>query len=163
MKWLNDCLKVLNSFLEGILTFFFFIMVALVILLVFLRYVFKTTIIGGNELVVFLFIYTTALGAFTGFVKNTHINIPVVFDHFPAKARKYVDIFNHFMILILNGVIVILGFSWIKSVGGFDSPELHIPQGMIQVSVLIGCGLVILYCINHMIAGIRDLVSRKDK
>ena len=48
--------------LEVIITFLFFVILSITITLVVMRYGFNSAIIGGNEAINYLFIYTTALG-----------------------------------------------------------------------------------------------------
>lgn len=55
--------EIVAGVLERLLTIVFMGIFALVVVLVVLRYVFNTTIVGGNEATVMLFIYTTALGS----------------------------------------------------------------------------------------------------
>jgi TRAP-type C4-dicarboxylate transport system permease small subunit len=52
----------LSNLLEQFLTLLLFLIFATVVLLVVLRYVFNTTIIGGNEGALVAFVYTTAIG-----------------------------------------------------------------------------------------------------
>jgi len=48
-------------------------------------------------------------------------------------------------------VMIHYSLPWIKSAGNFESPVLRIPNWVVQISVPIGCSLVILYCLNHII------------
>lgn len=160
MKWIDRFTKALTMFLEGIITVFFFVMLILVILLVILRYVFSATIIGGNEALQFLFIYTSAFGAAVAVGKRQHIKISVLLQQLPIQTQKIIDVLNHILIMILNGYLIALSITWISSVGYFQSPVLRIPRGVVQVSIPIGCGLLILYGICNIIADF--LSTNKD-
>ncbi len=63
MSWLIKLERSITRLLEGIVVLCFLGIFTLIITLVILRYGFNTTIIGANELVVILFIYSSALGA----------------------------------------------------------------------------------------------------
>ena len=67
--------RILIVILDGVITFFFSVIFMLTVLLVVLRYVFNTSIIGGNEAMEYLFIYTTAIGAAAALGRRDHIKI----------------------------------------------------------------------------------------
>jgi TRAP-type C4-dicarboxylate transport system permease small subunit len=137
-------------FVEVFITFLFFAITVMVILLVILRYFFKTTIIGGQEFVTFCFIYTTAVGAALALVKGEQIAVRVFLERLPARAKVWVERVDFFLIALLNVVVVILSIPWIRSIGHFPSPVLRIPQGVVLMSLPVGCGLVSLYAILLM-------------
>jgi TRAP-type C4-dicarboxylate transport system permease small subunit len=147
MKWE----KRLDRVLETLLTLMFFSILMLTILLVIMRYGFNSSIIGGNEAMNYLFIYTTALGAAVSVGQGTHIKISFVVDHLPDRARRVADMIGYGLIAFINAVMIYYSIPWIRSAGYFESPVLRIPNWMVQVSVPLGCGLVILYCLNHLV------------
>ena len=147
MKWE----KRLDRVLETLVTLMFFSILMLTILLVIMRYGFNSSIIGGNEAMNYLFIYTTALGAAVSVGQGTHIKISFVVDHLPDRARRVVDMIGYGLIAFINAVMIYYSMPWIRSAGNFESPVLRIPNWIVQVSVPIGCSLVILYCLNHLV------------
>jgi TRAP-type C4-dicarboxylate transport system permease small subunit len=136
--------------LEMIITFFFFIILSITITLVIMRYGFNAAIIGGNETMEYLFIYTTALGAAISVGNGEHIRISFFIDKLKSRSRKYVNILNYLLVGFINGVMIWYSLNWIRSTGYFESPVLRIPTWTVQISVPVGCGLVILYCLNHI-------------
>ena len=139
--------------LEGIVSLIFLVMVVLVLLLVVLRYVFATTIIGGNEATQFLFVYTTAFGAAISIGKNNHIKISVIVEHLPVRFQRAANALNSVLIILLHAFLLYLSIKWISSVGYFESPVLQIPQGIVQVCIPISCGFIILYGLRQIAAG----------
>jgi TRAP-type C4-dicarboxylate transport system permease small subunit len=123
----------------------------LTIVLVILRYGFNEAIIGGNELVEYLFIYTTALGAAAALGRRQHIKITWFIDKLAPVYRKIVDVLGFFLIALINAVMIYYSIPWIRTVGDFESPVLRLPNRLIQVIVPVGCGLVILYCVYHIL------------
>ena len=146
--------RIMLIILEGFITFFFSVILILTIILVILRYVFNTGIIGGNEAMEYLFIYTTAIGAAAALGRREHIKIMYFVDKLPFTMKKVVNILDLILIGFINGVMIWYSIPWIKSVGSFESPVLRIPNRIIQVSVPIGCSLVILCCLCLMVTGI---------
>lgn len=106
---------------------------------------------GGNEAMEYLFIYTTALGAAVSVGQGTHIRISFLVDHLTGLPRQCIDMVGYLLIAFINAVMIYHSLPWIRSAGYFESPVMRIPNWMVQVSVPIGCTLVILYCLNHVV------------
>lgn len=133
--------------LEVMLGYVFLVITVATIVLVILRYFFSTTIVGGQEFVVFCFIYTTAIGAAVLLARGEHIAVGVFPNLLPCQCRRWLRRTNHLLVAALNGILVALSVPWIQSVGHFPSPVLRIPQGIVLLSLPIGCGLVALYAL----------------
>ena len=140
----------LTRLLEVIVTLFFSIMLILTITLVIMRYGFNAAIIGGNEAMNYLFIYTTALGAAVSIGNREHIKITFFIDKLKARPRKLINIVDYLLIGFINAVMLWYSLPWIRSTGYFESPVLRIPNWLVQISVPVGCSLVMLYCLNHV-------------
>ena len=143
--------RALTRGLEGIVTFFFLILAVLVVALVVLRYAFNTTIIGGNEVTGYLFIYTTALGAAVSVSNGQHIRIGVFVARLAPAARRLAEAIAVSLVLALHASLLWLSSEWIGAVGGFEFPVVHIPQGIVQAAIPLGCGFVILFCLVRLI------------
>ena len=137
---------VLNRILNSLITVIFFIIVVLTILLVILRYVFNTGITGGNEMMEYLFVYTTAIGAAIAIGKNEHIRIGFFTESRGPVLKKIMDLFGIACIALINIVFMYLSYRWISKVGGNESPVMRVPMRIIQVSVPAGCILSVIYC-----------------
>lgn len=161
MKWLIKTEKVLTRILIGIISFCFFGIITLISTLVILRYGFNTTIVGANEFVVILFIYTSALGAAIIIGKKEHIAITYFFDKLPISLRKAVDINNLILIAFLNSVMIWYSIRWISITGEYLTAVLRIQQAYAQIIIPIGCGIAILYCIYHIISTLT--INKKNR
>jgi TRAP-type C4-dicarboxylate transport system permease small subunit len=150
--------KFVSRLLEGVITVFFFIILIITITLVIMRYGFNAAIIGGNEAMNYLFIYTTALGAAISIGSGEHIKITYFIDKLNPHSRKIFNILNYLLIAFFNCVMVWYSWPWIQGTGYFESPVMRIPSWTVQISVPIGCSLVVLYCLNHIIAEIVDRI-----
>jgi len=151
MNGIRNAVKIATNVLEWLVALCFFVILMLTIVLVILRYGFNEAIIGGNELVEYLFIYTTALGAAAALGRRQHIKITWFIDKLAPVYRKIVDVLGFFLIALINAVMIYYSIPWIRTVGDFESPVLRLPNRLIQVIVPVGCGLVILYCVYHIL------------
>lgn len=157
MNWFSRIERRLTRVLEGVVSAGFLVLAVLVVTLVVLRYVFNTTIIGGNEVTGYLFIYTTALGAAVSVGTGQHIRIGVFVEALPRRAGLMVDVLALLLTLALHAGLLWFSMEWIGAVGGFPFTVVHIPQGVVQVAIPIGCGLVMLFCLTRLAALIRTL------
>ena len=139
------------------------IIFAMVVLLVVLRYVFSSTIVGGNEFIVLLFIYTTSIGAAVAISRKEHIAINFLVDRLADGPRKIIEIVGFALIALINAVMVWYSLTiWIPLTGHFILPALQLPQGYAQAAVPIGCGLAALSSLSHiglLLAGIEQFGS----
>ena len=140
----------LNKILNICITIIFFTIVIITILLVILRYLFNTGIIGGNELMEYLFVYTTAIGAAIAIGKNEHIKIGYFVERWNRVLQLAADLFGISCIAVINIVFIFLSNSWISKVGNSESPVMRIPMKAVQLSVPIGCILSVIYCLFNI-------------
>jgi len=138
-------------FLEKLMTCFLAIIFLLTITMVVLRYVFKSSILGGSELITFLFIYTTAIGAAVAIPKNRHIRIEFFLNQLGKKMRLTAEVFVYICIAFINGIMMFYSLDWISKVGKDLSQSLGIPLGWVKVSVPIGCSLAVLFSLYAVI------------
>ncbi len=151
MSSTRQTINYLTKILEIVVSFFFVCIFLLTVILVALRYGFNSSIIGANEVMNYLFIYTTALGAAISLGKNTHIRISFFVDMLPEKINRIVTILNYILIGGFNIILTVYSINWIESTGGFESPVLRIPKWIVQISIPIGCILATIYCLNHVV------------
>jgi TRAP-type C4-dicarboxylate transport system permease small subunit len=151
MNAIRRAMDLLARILETFITLCFFVILTLTIVLVVLRYGFNASIMGGNELMEYLFIYTTAIGAAVALAKREHIRITWFIDRLAPLPRRVIDTVGFLLIGFINAAMIYYSVPWIRAVGGFESPVLRLPNRTIQLIVPIGCGLVILYCAYHIL------------
>lgn len=103
------------------------LMSLLVIVFVFLRYSFNLTFVWAEEMITMLFISTTYFGAVMSMKYNEHINIGYFYENMPARLRRYVDILNFLIILVLQIALVWISMNWIAKVGNNLTVGLRVP------------------------------------
>ena len=148
---MKDPLPQLSNVLERLLRVLLFAMFAMVALLVVLRYVFGTTIIGGNEATVVAFIFTTAIGASIAIGRGEHIAIDYFVGKLPVRVQQNISQVRLALLLLVNAVIFFFAVIWIQRTGGFLMPTLGLPQLVAQISIPIGSGLSMVYCVMRLL------------
>lgn len=158
MKSLIRVANLLALILDCVIASIFAVILLITILQVILRYVFNESIIGGNELMEGLFIYTTAIGAAVAVRRRRHINISYIIEQLPKFLQRLDDILVHALIAFLNGVMIFYSLRWIGKVGSNESPVMRVPEWIFQISIPIGCSLVIVYCLVMIVLAVYDEV-----
>ena len=137
----------LSRMLEGLLALLLLAIFGTVVLLVILRYVFNTTLVGGNEGALIAFVYTTAIGGALAVARREHIEIRYFVDLMPAGIQRFLGVLQLTLVAIVNFAIVWHSIVWIADTGSYLMPALQLPQVVAQFSVCIGSGLAFVYCV----------------
>ncbi|SDH74629.1 TRAP transporter small permease [Propionivibrio dicarboxylicus] len=141
----------LSGVLQWLVMVLCIVIFVLVIVLVALRYLFNTTIVGANEAGVMLFIYTTALGGAVDIARSRHIIVDTFVNCLSARVRRIVDGTNLVIVGMLNAFLFKYSIDWVGAVGGSEHPVLHVPEGLVQVAMPIGCAFSVLFCVTRLV------------
>jgi TRAP-type C4-dicarboxylate transport system permease small subunit len=147
--------RILAAIIDGAIATFFALILLITIMQVCLRYGFNSSILGGNEAMEALFIYTTAFGAAAAVRRRMHININFLVELLPESGQRVADVLVHLLVAFLNGVMIYFSIGWISKVGGNESPVMRVPEWIMQISIPLGCGLVICYCLVNIILNLQ--------
>lgn len=146
----GSVVRVLNLLVQIALATILFI----VFLLVVLRYVFHSTIIGGNEATLVAFVYVSLIAAAISLRNDEHIAVRFFTDKLPRRPRQLLVVIRWFFLAGINLLLLLYAVIWIKQTGGFLMPAMGLPQWVAQISVPIGSGLGFAYCCKQLIAAI---------
>jgi TRAP-type C4-dicarboxylate transport system permease small subunit len=152
---LKKTADLLTLILDGVIAFFFAVILLITIFQVVLRYGFNASVLGGSEAMEGLFIYTTAIGAAAAIRRRQHININFMVKLLPVMLQRAADVLVHLLVAFLNAVMIYYSVAWIGKVGSNESPVMRFPEWTMQISIPVGCGLVIFYCLVNMALAIR--------
>ena len=149
MKALRNLLNNILNILAGLsLT----VMVVLTTYQVITRYVFNAPSTWSEELVGYLFAWSTMFGAAIVSGERGHMNIPILVDKFNPPMRKALHIFAEVIALLFSASILVLG--------GFKVSSLAMGQMTSSLGVAIGtfywvmpvCGVVMtLFAVLNII------------
>ena len=137
----------LVCFLEALVCLCFFSFFVMVLLLVVLRYLFNSSITGGNEIITILFVYTTAIGAALAVGRRDHIAINILKERMSMRMARHLNMLQLALVGAINFALVWFRFPWISQTGDNLMPTIGIARSVVQLSIPIGCGLAVLFCI----------------
>ncbi|WP_447045046.1 TRAP transporter small permease [Vreelandella sp. H-I2] len=158
MRVMRRFASLLENLIAALIAAVFLLCLALVIL----RYVFSIGFAGAEEVMRFLFVYSTALGASVAILRGEHIRISVLVDALPTALAVWLNRLRHCLVMLFNGYLAWLSISWIGQVGRFRSAVLDVPNWVVQISVPIGALLVILFSLAVLVGGERPSAQRED-
>jgi len=92
------------------------------------------------------------LGSAVEVARGKHIVIDTFTSCLPASVRHWLTVFNLVVVGLLHVALLTYSLDWIGAVGGSEHPVMHIPEGVIEVAVPIGCALTILFCVTRIAA-----------
>ena len=151
METLKKTSNALAIILDGVIASFFAAILLITILQVILRYGFNASILGGNEAMEGFFIYTTAIGSAAAIRRRQHIHINFLVKLLPVLFQRIADVLVHLLVAFLNTVMIYYSVAWISKVGSNESPVMRIPEWTMQISIPVGCALVIFYCLVNIV------------
>ena len=157
MEKLRNTLNKLLSLLAGLSMT---VMVVLTAYQVIVRYIFNSPSTWSEELVGYLFGWSTMLGATIVSGERGHMNIPVVVEKMPAAAQKFFAIFAELIAMAFSLIILVYGGYRITLLAmGQMTSSLGVAVGVFYVAMPV-CGVInILYTILN----IYDICKGKKK
>ena len=101
--------NILNKCLNGLAGLSLIVMTVLTTYQVITRYVFNAPSTWSEELVGYLFAWSTMFGAAAITGERGHMNIPVIVDLFPTGVRKVFHVFGEIVALLFSAIILVYG------------------------------------------------------
>jgi len=114
---------------------------------VIMRYGFNNALSWSEELVRFLFIWATLLGAAVGVKERIHIGIDTVVNLLPATLRRHIDILVHLIDIAFCIFLVVIGWSFVDMTHTQFSPALDLRMSYVHFAIPLGASLCILYSV----------------
>lgn len=152
---IRDFERRLTFALEAVLAAGMLGVLSTILVLVTMRYVFQSGLVGANELATVAFVYLSSIGAAVAVGRNEHIRVDLLASQLNARGRKALTVFTLSLVGLLNFVVVAYSVTWIATTGHTPMPASQVPRFVAQVSVPLGCGLAAFYCFARIAATLR--------
>lgn len=159
-------IKYCDQFEENVLAVAYIIMLVILTVQVFSRYVLHYSYRWAEELARYMFIWEIWLGASYGVKQNRLIRIDIFTDKLPKKIGKIYEIFITLINIAFCGFLCYKGIAVVRmiSMRGQISGALHLPMQFVYLSVPFCCFLIILRSVVHIIQVVRgDTVYIKEE
>jgi len=159
MKEKGKFFKAVDKAEDICLVSMFILMVAAIFLQVIMRFVFNNSLTWSEELGKFIFVWISWLGISLAERKNEHIKITLVTDRLSPKWRTVCEILSAVCMLLILGVIVYYGVQLVIFQQRVHYAGIKISTSWGYLSLVLGCGFMILRVIGGIIRNIQILKS----
>ena len=156
----------LFRFLRWGVSFALFVVVAVTIAQIVMRYVLNAPLIWSDELARFLIVWMTFLGAAVVCFEGRHLNVDVFFRAAPPSLRAGLRVFNACVAL---GFLAVLGWfsvTLVKLEMMQDMSALPLKIGQLRLAATVGCALMALAILARIFyrrnTGLRSAQAEED-
>ncbi len=122
----------------------------LIVVLVTLRYLFQSGLVGANETATVAFVYLSSVGAAVAVGRREHIRVDLLSKRLGLRGRLAAEVSALALVGLLNAVVVACSVPWIVTTGAVPMPATQVPRFVAQISVPLGCGLAALFCCTRI-------------
>lgn len=153
----------INSFLEHFFVLFMAVMILIVILQVFFRYVIGRALAWSEEISIYMMIWGALLGGSIGLGKGKHIAINTFYYRLPAVLKRLVSFLKIGVVLFYIYILIYYGYQYAQTGWRFISPATRLPRFWVFIAIPIaGCLMLLQLFINPFISKKKDSVVEKE-
>lgn len=147
---MKQLLKALDHVERAAITIMMIVMVVLIFVQVFTRYVLSDSLGWTEEASRYLFIWLIFLSIGIAFVDKKHISIDILLDILPAFAQKIILQIGYLILMVLSVFLFMQGMELVENLQQFSqkSSTLQIPMWIIYLSLPVGFGIAFLRLIH---------------
>ncbi|MCM3760315.1 TRAP transporter small permease [Alkalihalobacillus oceani] len=156
LHWLDEnAEKVLLVLLSSV-------MVIVIFVQVFMRYVMQNSLPWSEELARYCFIWAVYIGISYGVKKQRHIKVDVLLLLFKDKGKIVFNIISNLLFLAFAIFVVIYGYRISEQLLAFGqkSPANQIPMGLVYLAAPFGMALTSIRIIQNLIAQFKALMGK---
>ena len=116
------------------------------------RYVLNDSPTWTEPVALLLVLYITALAVAVGVRDAGHLGMESLTALLPAGARRVAQGLIHLCVLVFAVLLADDGWEWMTLKWAEPKPLLGVPEGLDYLPLVIAGVLIVLFCIEHLIA-----------
>ena len=157
----SDSGSIFEKFLEYSLVILISIVVLLVLVQVFSRYLIQLPFIGLEELARLVFVWACFLGTSLGVIRSRHISIEVLLRVLPSRMSQFFSVITALMILIVSAVMVFYGLEFVINKWSYPdySTALFYPRSLFYLPVPLSGAIIFFYTIKQTVGRLMNWVT----
>jgi TRAP-type C4-dicarboxylate transport system permease small subunit len=152
MKIIQVFSRIANRIIETSVFAMLIAMVGIVSASVFWRYVLNDALSWSEELVRYLLVWVSFLGASIATYRGAHIGIAVVTDRLTERNQRVIGLLANLFILVFLGVILYQGIKILPVMAVRIAPTLGIRMKVFYMALPIAAGVMILHVVAQSMA-----------
>ncbi|MDY7223206.1 TRAP transporter small permease [Halalkalibacterium halodurans] len=155
IRWLDEHIE------EFFLVFFSIVMVVVIAVQVFMRYVLSSSLSWSEELARYCFIWLVYFGISYGVKKQRHIKVDVALLLLKERGMIVLQIGANLLFLGFALFVIFYGVDIAQRLLSFGqtSPALQIPMGLVYLATPIGMGLTALRLVQQIMKQFKALAG----
>lgn len=148
---MSKILSKLNEFVKSLTGILIVIMMVLVVVQVFFRYVLNNPLSGTQEIARFAMVWLVMLGSSVAIRNESHVSVSFVTELMPKRINKIFRIIKYILVILFFYIFLVSGWDLTTRSMVQLSPSNRIPMGYIIVSLPITAVLSIIYSIEKLL------------
>lgn len=150
---MKNVLRILNGFEKAFVTISMVVMVILIFLQVFTRYVMGDAMSWTEEASRYIFIWLIFLSVGIAFVEKKHIAIDIIMDRLPKTAQRVLQQFVYILLMGVSVFLLVQGLSLVEQMQTFNqkSANLQLPMWIVYAALPVGFFFAILRLVQASI------------
>lgn len=155
-------LKFFFTYFEEILcSIFLIIMISLVIINVFLRYLLGYSIFWAEEVATICFVWCVFVGASATYKHKMDLGIDFLITKMPTQIEKIVRFLTGLILLAINGYIFYMAIVFTKIAWAKPTAVLGISSAVFNSALVVGFGLITFYAIRFLYHDIAAYIRQR--
>jgi len=139
---------------DWLLVGLFSLILAIILIAVFFRYVVNHSLFWSDEVVRYLFVWFTLWGAALVLRDRRHIRVEYFVEQLPVRVRRAVEAAGLLLVLVFHGFLVVAGFLWVYQTAGATTPALGLPLNWVFYAALpVTAALSCWFVVRRFLAG----------
>lgn len=143
--------SVIQKFIEVFLTILLIAMTVLTFYQVVLRYAFNKAPSWSEELVRFIFVWSSFLAAAVGIREKSHLGIDALTHYLPDSVNKILQYISYILMIVFGGVLLYAGAPVVLLTHDQPSPALGIPMSYVYIALPLMGILIIYYSVIEIV------------
>ncbi len=128
--------------------------ICIVLAAVFFRYVLNHSLSWSDEMVRYLFVWFTMLGAAVTLREREHIRVDFFVEKLSARHRRWAEVAMLACVSIFHAALMVLGICWVWSTRGSYTSALQWPLNLFFYAALpCSAALSLWYAVRRLIHG----------
>lgn len=120
------------------------------------RYALNDSPTWTEPVALLLVLYITSLAVAVGVRDASHLGMESLVALLPRGAQRVAEALIHVCVIVFAVLMALAGWEWLTLKWAEPKPLLGVPEGLDYLPLVIAGVLIVLFCIEHLIALWRD-------
>ncbi len=144
MKTFERLVARINRLFELIVIAAYVALVVDITAAVFFRYVLNDSLVWGEELARYIFVWLTFLGAGLGVGKNVHVGVDSLVKMLPLGSKKTVQLCVEVAVMVFLVALIVVGVQLATASAYMQTLLLHVSIAYVYLAVPVGGSLMLI-------------------